>query len=90
MGDFPKFGHNCADLPGHLASISPLSTVPPGISSTSSRPDIVLVSDDHVILLELSVVTNSDDHFKAASSRKEARYGSLISDLWFNCFISDH
>jgi len=46
-----------ADLPGHLASISPLSTIPPSISSTSSRPDIVLVSDDHVILLELSVVT---------------------------------
>jgi len=41
-----------------------------------------LISDDYVILLELSVVvTNSEEHFKAASSRKEARYGPLISDL---------
>jgi len=31
--------------------------------------------------LELSVVTNSEEHFKAANSRKEAQYGSLISNL---------
>ena len=31
----------------------------------------VLASIDHVILLE-SVVTNSEEHFKAASSKKEA------------------
>jgi len=44
-----------ADLPGHLASTSPPSTVPPNISSMSSRPDIVLVSNNDIILLELSV-----------------------------------
>ena len=40
-----------------------------------------MASVDHVILLELSVVNNSEEHFKAASSRKEAQYGSIISDL---------
>ena len=69
-----------ADLPGHLASTSLPSTVPPSISSTLIRRDIVLISNDHIILLELSVVTNRE-HFVAASSRKEARYGPLISDL---------
>jgi len=28
------------------------STVPPSLSSSSSRPEIVLVSSDHIILLE--------------------------------------
>ena len=73
------------DFPSHLASTSPLSTVPPSISSTSRRPDIVLVSVDHVILLELR-----EEHFKDASSRKEARYGSLISDLELAGFIAHH
>ena len=45
------------------------------------RPDIVLISDDGNILLELSVVTNTEQHFAAASSRKVARYGPLLSDL---------
>ena len=70
-----------ANLPGHLASTSPLSTVPSSLSSTSSRPDIVLISSDHNILMELSVVTNTEEHFVAASSRKEARYSTLLSDL---------
>jgi len=34
-----------------------------------------------IILLELSVVTNNEEHFNAASSRKEARYGPIVSDL---------
>jgi len=59
-------------------TICPLSTILLSISSTLSRPDI---SDDPVIVLELSVVTNSEEHFKAANFRKEAQCGSLISDL---------
>ena len=42
---------------------------------------IVLISDDGIILLELSVVTNTEQNFAAASSRKVARYGPLHSDL---------
>jgi len=69
------------DLPGHLASTSSPSTVSPSLSSCSNRPDIVLISDDHIILLELFVVTNCEEHFAAASSRKQSRYGPLVSDL---------
>jgi len=70
-----------ADLPGHLASTSPLSTVPPSLSSFSGRPDIALVSSDYIILLELSFVTNREEHFATASSRKVTRYCPLLSDL---------
>ena len=70
-----------ANLPGHLASTSPPTTVPQSFSSSSSRLDIVLISDDGIILLELSVVTNTEQHFAAASSRKVARYGPLLADL---------
>ena len=42
---------------------------------------IVLISSDHIILIQLSVVTNTEQHFVAASSRKEARYGPLFLDL---------
>ena len=40
-----------------------------------------MISDDGIILLELSVVTSTEQHFAAASSRKVARYGPLLSDL---------
>ena len=36
---------------------------------------------DGIILLELSVVTNTEQHFVAVSSRKVVRYGPLLSDL---------
>ena len=45
-----------ADLPGHLASESPPSTIPSNLSTSLSRPDLVLVSPDSITLLELSVV----------------------------------
>jgi len=70
-----------ADLLSHLVSTSLPSTVPPSLSASSSRPDIVLVSSDHIILLKLSVVTNREEHFVAASSRKVTHYGPLLSDL---------
>ena len=65
--DLPPCYKLYADLPGHLAGISPPSTVPSSLSlslsrslsSSLSRPDIVLISDDCITLLELSVVTNT-------------------------------
>ena len=42
---------------------------------------MVLASDNDIVLLELSVVTNDEEHITAASSRKEVRYGPLVSDL---------
>ena len=67
----------------------PPSTIPPHISSTLSRPDLLLVSTDSIMLLELSVVTNTQHHFLAARNRKEDRYGSLLLDLQHAGFLVD-
>ena len=46
-----------ADLPGYHASGSPLGTIPPYLSSSLSRSDLVLPSNDAIILLfKLSVI----------------------------------
>ena len=58
-----------ADLPGYLASASPPSTF--HLSSSLSRPDIMLLSSDSIILIELSVVTNTKNHSSAACHSKQ-------------------
>ena len=73
--DLPPCYKIYADLPGHQASVSPPSTIPPHITSTLSRPDRVVVSTDSITLLELSVVTNTEHHLLAARNHKEDRYG---------------
>ena len=76
--DLPPCYKIYADLPGYQASVSPPSTIPPHITSTLSRPDLVVVSKDSI---ELSVVTNTEHHLLAARNRKEDRYGSLLTDF---------
>ena len=39
-----------ADLPGYLASVCSPSTIPTNLSSTLSRPDLVLVSNNSISL----------------------------------------
>ena len=58
-----------ADLPGYFASVSPPSTIPPNFSSFLSKPDLVLVSSDSIVLFELTVVINTRHHFTAASPK---------------------
>ena len=57
------------------------STTPPHITSTLSKPDLVLVSTDSIVLLDLTVVTNTEHHFLAARNHTEDYYGSLLLDL---------
>ena len=64
----------------------PPSTIPPNFSSSLSRPDLVLVSSDSIVLFELTAVTNTAHHFSAASHRKKDCYGPLLQDLQ-DCFI---
>ena len=52
--DLPPCYKIYADLPGYQESVSPPSTIPPHITSTLSRPDLVVVSTDSIALLELS------------------------------------
>ena len=67
MGFFPFLSHCLHD--------------PPNFSSSLSRPDLVLVSSDSIVLFELSVVTNSKHHFSAVSHCQQDRYGPLLLDL---------
>ena len=61
--------------------LAPPSTVPSSLSLSLRRPDIVLISNDCITLLVLSVVTNTKQHLLAANLRKEDRYSSLLLDL---------
>ena len=72
-----------ADLPGHRASDSPPSTIPPDILSTSCRPDLILLQEKSIKLLELTVCGNTTEGFANARSRKQTKqdYISLLNDL---------
>ena len=48
-----------ADLPGMQANDNPISTIPENTLVTSASPDIVLVGEDKVILIELTIPHNS-------------------------------
>ena len=76
----PEFFKLYADLPGYLASVSPPSTIPIKLSTSLSRPDLVLVSEDSIYLFELTIPTKTQQHLLTARARKENRYGSLLYD----------
>ena len=44
-----------ADLPGMQANDNLISTIPENTLVTSARPDIVLVGEDEVILIKLTI-----------------------------------
>ena len=70
-----------ADLPGRLANSSPPATILPSISTTSSRPDLVLVSERELYLLELTICNNSPTGFSEARCRNDVQYAPLVLDL---------
>ena len=74
-----------ADLPGKCASDSPPATIPADVSTTSSRPDVVVMSRtrSEITLLELTVPFNSLEALAAARSRKSLKssYLQLKLDL---------
>ena len=75
--------HLHADIPSWRASESPPATVPTNISTTRARPDMVLIEDLSVNLLELTIPTNTYEALQAARSRKSEKptYVQLVSDL---------
>ena len=62
-----------ADIPGMRVTDNPPSTVPMDIIATSDRPDIVIISSNHLLLIELTVPYNSPDCLQNAKSRKKGR-----------------
>ena len=78
-----KNGQLYGDLNGFRASDNPPTTIPIDILATSSRPDIVFVSNDktNITIIELTIPFNSPDSFAEAQYRKYNKYQLLLSEL---------
>ena len=50
-----------ADLPGLRASENPATTIPTSVTATTARPDVVVIQDNRITLLELTVPTNTPE-----------------------------
>ena len=59
-----------ADLRGFLANTSPPATISLNLSSSSDRPDLVIISPDKIGILELTVCYNAPSNLEAAKKRK--------------------
>ena len=72
-----------ADLDNMRAQEHPPATIPPSLSSTSSRPDIVCVNGPNIALLELTVSGNSKEAMRQARERKQQKrpYLEITNDL---------
>jgi len=71
------------NLPGLRANDLPTATIPTNISTTTARPDLVLVSESSISMLELTVPTKSHQAIQAARGRKmnQPNYEQLIGNL---------
>ena len=74
------------------ASDNPLATIPESILITSAPPDIVLLEDDQVILLELTVPRNCTESISSARARKSLNenYQQTLSNMeqkGFNSYL---
>ena len=83
LNEIPPCAKLYADLPGLRASESPPATLPADLSTSTARPDIVLVSEESVTMLELTIPSNSKEAITKAKERKtnKPNYSSLIGDL---------
>ena len=66
----PATAHLHADIPTRRASES---TIPTNISTTQARPDMVLIEDWSVSLLELTIPTNTYEALQAERNRKSRK-----------------
>ena len=83
LNELPPCVKLYADLPGIRASESPPVTLPIDLSTSTARPDIVLVSEESVTMLELTIPSNSKEAIIKAKERKtnKPNYNQLIGDL---------
>ena len=70
-------------LSNHRACESPPATVPPDIAVTTARPDILILHDRKITIVELAVPWNSTKSIQMARTRKMGKdnYQLLVSDL---------
>ena len=73
---------------GRRACDSPPATVPTDISTTTSRPDLVLISESEITFLELIVPFNSPEALAAAWSGKSLKSSSLqLTNVEVKCLL---
>ena len=60
------------------------TTIPLRLTSTSSRPDIVTISDHSVIILDLTILQNTPFLVMNAKRRKSHKYGEVINNIQAN------
>ena len=72
-----------ADLPGLRASENPATTIPTSVATTTARPDVVIIQNNRITLLELTVATNTPEGLHEARRRKQLKpnYLALLNDL---------
>ena len=74
-----------------LLEESAISTIPENILVTSARPDMVLVGEDEVTLIELTIPNNSMESISQARSRKSEKETNwqALGDLEVKGFVSN-
>ena len=72
-----------ADLPEMRASENPQGTIPDNVIITSARPDIVIIEQGYVHLIELTIPHSSPDSMTKAKERKSEKqlYQQALSDM---------
>ena len=75
--------HAFADLDGHRAHDSPPATIPPNLVSMLARPNIAIICNQSVIILELTICGNNKIAMNKACmfKRNKPNYIQLIGDL---------
>ncbi|XP_065903961.1 uncharacterized protein [Dysidea avara] len=74
-----------ADLSGYLVSVCPPSTIPTNLSSTLSRPDLVLGSNNSICLFELTIPTNTSNIFWLLELRR--KIGMAVYNMTFSFLV---
>ena len=74
--------HLFLDLPGKLASENP-PTIPNNLCYTTLKPDIDMLTDSQLCVVELTVPMNSLPNILATKERKQQKqhFNSLVSDI---------
>ena len=66
-------------------------TIPPEVLITSARPDMVYINNKKLVLIELTIPSNTIKNLEDAHQRKYTKqsYQLLLSDLETACFNVD-
>ena len=72
-----------ACLSGLRDSENPEATIPTSVTTSTTRPDVVVIQNNCITLLELTVPTNTPEGLQSARRRKQLKpnYLTLLNDL---------